>query len=139
MTTAPDAVVRTWFDELWNQGREETIDRLFAHDAVAHGLGPDPIVGPAAFRPFFRAFRSAFPDLHIDVKRVISQGDMVSACCHVTGTHTGAGMGAPTNAGVDFWGMTMLRVRDGQIVEGWNTFDFMTCYQQMGLLPPLVV
>jgi len=32
MAVSPDAVVRAWFDEVWNQGREETIDRLFAAD-----------------------------------------------------------------------------------------------------------
>jgi hypothetical protein len=31
--------------------------------------------------------------------------------------------------------MTMARVKNGQLVEGWNNYDFMTCYQQMGVLP----
>jgi hypothetical protein len=26
----------------------------------------------------------------------------------------------------------MGRVRDGQLVEGWNCIDFLTMYQQMG-------
>jgi len=33
--------------------------------------------------------------------------------------------------------MTMVRVRDGKIVEAWNTFDFLSFYQQIGLLPQL--
>ena len=51
------------------------------------------------------------------------------------GSHCGPGMGTPSNANVDFWGMTMGRVRNGQLVEGWNSYDFMTCFQQMGVLP----
>ena len=31
--------------------------------------------------------------------------------------------------------MTILRAENGQIVEGWNCFDFMTMYQQIGWLP----
>ena len=33
---------------------------------------------------------------------------------------------------VDFWGMVMARVRDGQLAEGWNCFDFLSMYQQLG-------
>ena len=135
MAPSPDVVLRTWFEELWNQGKEDTIDRLFAADAIAHGLGGADVVGPAGFRQFYRTFRTAFPEFHIEVIHTVTEGDMVAACCHVTGRHSGPGMGAPSNATVDFWGMTMARVRDGQLVEGWNTYDFMTCFQQMGLLP----
>jgi hypothetical protein len=28
-------------------------------------------------------------------------------------------------------------IRDGQVQEGWNCFDFMSLYQQVGMLPPL--
>ena len=46
-------------------------------------------------------------------------------------------MGPASLKPVDFWGMTMVRVRDGKIVEAWNTFDFLSFYQQIGLLPQL--
>lgn len=139
MAASPEVVLRAWFEELWNQGKEETVDRLFAADAVAHGLGGGDVVGPAGFKAFYRTFRTAFPDFHIEVLHTVTEGDMVAACCHVTGVHRGPGMGAPSNAPVDFWGMTMARVRDGQMVEGWNTYDFMTCFQQMGLLPQVAL
>ena len=31
----------------------------------------------------------------------------------------------------------MARVENGQIAEGWNCFDFLSLYQQLGLLPAL--
>jgi len=137
----PDAVIRSWFEELWNQKREDTIDRLFAVDGVAHGLPtPDgsPIRGRDAFRPFFRAFRDAFPNIRVEVTQTVSEGEMVTALCHVTGTHEGHHLGmAGTGRPIDFWGMCMARVRDGYIVEGRNTFDFLTLYQQIGMLPQL--
>ncbi len=141
MSTAPDSVIRTWFEEVWNQGREETIDRLFARDGLAHGLAsPDglPLRGPDAFRPFYRRFRGAFPDIHIEVARTVTEGDMVSAHGHVTGTHQGHDLGvSATGNPVDFWGMCIARMRDGQIVEAWNNFDFLSLYQQIRLLPQL--
>ena len=139
MPESPDTVMRAWFDELWNQGRSDTIDRLFAADGRAHGLGVTPIVGRAQFHSFYQGFRQAFPDIQVEVARSVTEGDMVSVHCHVTGTHTGPGFGAPSGGRVDFWGHCMARVQNGQLVEGWNTFDFLTCYQQMGLLPQLVV
>ena len=138
--TTPDAVVRTWFEELWNQGKEETMDRLFAGNGLAHGLsGPDglPLRGPDAYRPFFRQFRAAFPNIHIDVVRTVTEGDLIAAHCHVTGTHSGPFIAAPTGKAIDFWGMTIARVQNGQIVEAWNNFDFLHLYQQLGLLPQL--
>ena len=140
MPPTPDSVIRTWFDELWNQGKEETINRLFAPDAIAHGLGPDgqPLRGPEAFKPFFHSFHRGFPDIQIQVVRTINEGEMVVAHCHVTGTHQGEHLGtAATRKAIDFWGVCIARVRDGQIVEAWNCFDFLTCYQQIGVLPQL--
>jgi steroid delta-isomerase-like uncharacterized protein len=134
--TQPEAVMRTWFDEVWCKGQEAAIDRLLAAEAVAHGLPGGDMRGAASFRQVFNSFRSAFPDIHIDVARTVSEGDMVVAHCRVTGTHTGGGLGIePTGRRVEFEGMTLARVVDGQIREGWNCFDFLTMYQQLGVVP----
>lgn len=133
MSDKPDAIVRTWFKEVWDEGREEAIDRLMAPFAVAYGLPGGPIQGPTAFKPVFRTFREALGDLTIEVVRTVVDGDMVAAHCHVTARHSGDALGgAATQQPVDFWGMAMLRVQDGQIVEGWNCFDMLSLYQQIG-------
>jgi steroid delta-isomerase-like uncharacterized protein len=141
MPLTPDVLIRSWFEEVWNQGREESIDRLMSPTATIHGLpSPDgrPLSGPQAFKPFFHTFRGALPDMRIIVERTVTEGDMVVAHCRVSGTHSGADLGAPpTGRRADFWGMTIARVRDGQIVEGWNCYDFMTFYQQLGMMPAL--
>jgi hypothetical protein len=31
--------------------------------------------------------------------------------------------------------MGIAHVKGGQVVEAWNSFDFMSLYQQLGLLP----
>ena len=62
--------MRQWFENLWNKGDETTIDRMLHADGVVHGLPtPDgqPIRGPEAFKPFYRSFRTAFPDISIDI------------------------------------------------------------------------
>jgi steroid delta-isomerase-like uncharacterized protein len=138
VSVQPDMVMREWFEEVWNQGREETITRLFAADALAHGLPGAPMRGPEGFRPLFHLFRGAFPDMRIEVERTITQGEFVAVHCHVTGTHSGGTLGmAPTGRRIDFHGVTIARVAGGQLHEGWNCFDFLTMYQQLGVVPPI--
>jgi predicted ester cyclase len=140
MAETPDAIVRAWFAEVWDQGNEEAIDRLMAPFAVAYGLPGGPLQGPTAFKALFRTFREALGDLSIEVLRTVVQGDMVTAHCHVTARHSGRSFGGnPTERPVDFYGMTIVRVENGQIVEGWNCFDMLSMYQQIGWVanPPL--
>ena len=141
MPPSPKEVVQSWFNDAWNTGDEGAIDRLMAPSAEFHGLSSveaQPIVGPQSFKPLFRSFRLAFPDLRINIDRVLCEGDLVAVHLHITGTHLGDGLGiAPTSVPIDFWGMVIAQVRDGQIQEGWNSFDFMSLYQQVGLLPSL--
>ena len=50
-------------------------------------------------------------------------------------THTGDQLGiAPTGKRVGVTGMSMARVRDGKMVEGWNNWDTMALMEQMGAL-----
>jgi steroid delta-isomerase-like uncharacterized protein len=129
----PDTIVRAWFRDVWDEGREDAIDRLMAPDALVHGLGEAPIRGPAEFKPYFRTMRTALGDLEVRVVRTIVQGDMVACHCHVVARHVGETLGAPaTGKSVDFYGITIARVENGKLVEGWNVFDFLRMYQQLG-------
>lgn len=143
MPRTPERVVREWFQQVWNDGREDAIDRLLAPGAPVHGLsGPHggTIRGAQAFKPFFRMFQRAIGDMRIEVVRTVVEGDLCAAHCHVLARHTGGGLGSdPTGRQVDFWGIGLIRVKDGRIVEAWNCFDFLSMYQQLGWIrnPPM--
>jgi steroid delta-isomerase-like uncharacterized protein len=132
------ALVRRWFEEVWNKGSAEAIEELFDEEGVAHGLGDEsgaPLRGPANFRVFHHKFREAFPGIEVSVDDAISEGDRVAARCTVRGRHEGDTLGfAATSRAVEFTGMTFARVRSGKIVEAWNNFDFMSMFQQLGAL-----
>ncbi|MFL6229854.1 MAG: ester cyclase [Pyrinomonadaceae bacterium] len=135
MSEENKAFVRRWFEEVWNKGREEAIDEMFAADGVAHGLGGEPLRGAAGFKPFFHSFREAFPDVEVTVEDAIAEGDKVVARCRVRASHQGDTLGyAATRLPTNFEGVTIVRVRDGKIVEAWNQFDFMTMHRQLGAL-----
>ena len=137
--TSPEAVVRQWFKEVWDEGKEETIDLLMSPDGPVYGLGAPgtpPMIGPAGFKPVFHTFREALGDLEIAVERTLVDGEWCTAFCRVKGRHVGNALGGPpTNRPVEFTGVTIARVRDGLLMEGWNVFDFLTMYQQIGWVP----
>jgi steroid delta-isomerase-like uncharacterized protein len=133
MPAHTDTIIHRWFEEVWNRGREDAIDEMMSEDTVTHGLEAE-IRGPAAFKPFYRKFRAAFPDMRITVEDVLVDGDMIAARCSVTGTHTGPGLPVPAGGKpANFTGMCIARVKDGKLIEGWNNFDFLSLYRQIGL------
>jgi predicted ester cyclase len=91
--------------------------------------------GPEGFKPFFRRFRDAFPDIQIVIEDCIAEGDKATARCTVKAKHTGEGLGvAATNNPIEFTGICIVRVQDGKIAEAWNNFDFLSLNQQIGVL-----
>ena len=132
------ALVRQWFEEVWNKGHEKAIDEMFSEEGVANGLtdeAGEPLRGASGFKPFFRQFREAFPDVRVVVEDMVAEGDKVAARCSVRGRHRGDTLGfAATRQPVEFDGITIVRVRGGKIVEAWNNFDFMRMFRQLGAL-----
>lgn len=133
-----ETFLNRWFEEAWNKGREEAIDEMVDPDVIAYGLTDaegSQIRGREDFRRFFRQFRSAFPDIHVDIEETIREGDKIGAVCRVTATHRGDGLGfCATNNQAEFCGILMVRLREGRIAEAWNYFDFMTLFGQLGVL-----
>lgn len=132
------AVMHRWFDEVWNRGRTEAIDELFAADGVAYGLGEAglDVHGPAAFKPFFERLRGAFPDICVTIEDTIAEGDKVAARWTACMTHEGDQLGVPAcHRNVRVSGMSIIRVRNGQIVEGWNNWDMLSLMQQITPAP----
>jgi steroid delta-isomerase-like uncharacterized protein len=136
---SPDAaaLIRRWFDEVWNKGMAETIDELFPEEAVMWGVGrpEDSSLGATVFKEFYRAMRSACPDAKIVLDQVVQQDDTAFARWTATMTHTGDGLGMPaTHKKIEIRGMSACRVRDGKIMEGWNLWDQIGMARQLGVL-----
>jgi len=138
MSEENKALVRSWFEEVWNKGRADAIDEMFDEEGVAHGLADEsgaPLRGPANFRAFHQKFRGAFPGVEVIVDDAITEGDRVAARCTVRGRHRGDALGIrATDSPVQFDGICIVRIREGKIVEAWNNFDFMSMFQQLGAL-----
>jgi steroid delta-isomerase-like uncharacterized protein len=134
MSAENKVMMRRWFEEVWNRGRVAAIDEMLSSQATIHGLGPEGL-DVAAFKQFHTRYRSAFPDVRIHVEDVIAEGDKVAVRWSGTGTHQGNDLGFPaTGNSIQFTGMTIGRVENGKLVEGWNVFDQLGMLQQLGVV-----
>ncbi len=141
MMSSNKVVARRWFEEVWNRRDASAISRMFAEDGIAHGLASDggPLTGPEGFLPFHRAFIESFKDLRIEIDDLVEEDDKVAVRWHVTGTHTGHGLGVtPRGKAMTVTGMSILRTRDGLIVEAWNNFDVLGMHRQLDTLAEVV-
>ncbi len=124
-----------WFEEVWNQGREEAIDEMRLPNARSFGLfEPDAIHTVDTFKQEHRRFTSAFSGINIHIDDEIIQGDKVAVRWTCTATHTGGGLGVtPTGKTVTFPGASFFYLESGKLREGWNAFDFTRVMQELGV------
>ena len=124
------AVAGRVFEEIFNQGKFQVADEIYAKDFVNHGLHRnfDLQEDQAAVH----AEKKAFPDLKMSVILMAAEGDLVTAVWVLRGTHTGSGYDGlpPTGVKLELRGITVWRVVDGKIREEWNSFDQLQAAQQ---------
>jgi steroid delta-isomerase-like uncharacterized protein len=131
------AVARRLIEEAWNGDSLDTIDELVAEDHVDHD--PAQVGSPggrAGMRAFVEQYKSAFPDSHIAIEEMISEGDLVVIRWRATGTHQGELMGVHASGKpVEITGIGIDRIVDGQIVESWTNWDTLGMLGQIGAIP----
>ena len=94
------------------------------------------IRGPEHFKQFWRSFRSAFSNIHVDIHETIEQEDRVAARWTMTMDHTGAFLGiAATNKRVSVNGISIQRFDNGKIIEAWDNWDQLDLLVQLGAVP----
>jgi predicted ester cyclase len=132
--TANEAIVRRFFEEVWNEGNVEIAEEIFAPDYVRHDLRPTRAAsGGKGMAAIAAAFRGAFPDLRMEVDLILSDGDLVAARWTTTGTFSGPwGDASPTGVRATFSGVNIFRICDGLVVELWNHRDDLGLMEQVG-------
>jgi predicted ester cyclase len=138
------AVVGRWFTEFWGtEYNPDVIDELAAPDIRFEYSLHAPCTGRDEVRKFAAEFRAAFPDLGFEgTADLIAEGDYVVGQWEGGGTHTGpafddlpvGSLPAASGKKMHFTGTTVLRVRDGLIVEEIGLDDGVTVLKQLGLI-----
>lgn len=131
-----EALIRRIPTEIFDEGRVDLIEELFADDFVGY-VPPVPgeLDGPVGFEGLVTAFRTGFPDLDHPEVHLVGAGDTVVARLTGTGTHEGEFMGIePTGETMEITAMEMYRVEDGTVAEGWLNVDLLGLLQQLGVV-----
>jgi steroid delta-isomerase-like uncharacterized protein len=137
MTEDNKALNRRFVEEVINQGNTDAIDELIDPGVVDHAAPPGFPTGREGAKQFAAMMRSAFPDLHLTIEDMISEGDKVVMRSTWSGTHEGEFMGIPaTGRRVTVSAIDISRVADGRMVEHWEQSDALGLMQQLGVVPP---
>jgi predicted ester cyclase len=126
------AVVRRFYEEVFDRRRLEAIDELYAADCVRHAFAGPPRDN-AWHKRQVAELRAGFPDWRVSLDALIGEGDLVAARWTFRGTHTAPLRGiAPTGKEGRLQGITLFRVAGGRIVETWNSLASPPLADQVG-------
>src|SRR6266852_4306896 len=138
------AIVGRWFTKFWGETCDlGIVDELAAPDMLLQYSLHEPRRGREDIKAFMTDFRKAFPDLNFwGAADLIAEGDCVVGRWEGGGTHTGPAFGdflvgslpAASGRKMRFTGTTVLRVKNGRIVEEIGLDDGVTALQQLGIL-----
>ncbi|WP_158938581.1 ester cyclase [Burkholderia sp. S171] len=138
------AIVGRWFTDFWGKTCNlDIVDELAAPDMLLRYSLHEPRRGREDIKAFMTDFREAFPDLNFwGAADLIAEGEYVVGRWEGGGTHTGpafsdflvGSLPAATGRKMRFTGTTVLRLKDGKIVEEIGLDDGVTALQQLGLI-----
>jgi predicted SnoaL-like aldol condensation-catalyzing enzyme len=104
-------VVLDYYQTAFDGDPEKAVADHFGLRYVQHN--PDATDGPEAFIGFVHWLRGENPQLRLEIKRVIAEGDLVA-----THSHLILEPGQPGRALADFF-----RLENGKVVEHWDVIQ----------------
>jgi predicted SnoaL-like aldol condensation-catalyzing enzyme len=105
-------IVREFYELAFNDKRPaEAVERYVGSTYIQHN--PQAPDGAEAFIQFVTGFASQFPDLSIDIKRIVAEDDIVVAHGLLK-----TSADDPGTVAADFF-----RLEDGKIVEHWDVLQ----------------
>lgn len=123
-------ICRDWYERVWVKGDVDAVDDFMKADISSSDLVADHTLDREEIKVVVAALRSQVEDLAVTINHHISDGDWISI--HLTVTGFSRSSGGRVNA----TGQCMMRFEGRCIAEAYNHFDFISYFQQAGLLTP---
>lgn len=130
------ALVRRWIEEGFNKKEPKVADEIFVESISINGV----MVSRENLKQNMRRRFTAFPDLIVRIEEILGEGDKVVIWYTAQGTHKGEFEGfTPTGRHVKWFGVDLVRIESGKIVQARFIDDSMGLMRQLGgtLSPPL--
>ena len=132
MSEEDKAIVRRFLPATQNDKNLTIIDDLVADDFVGHTA---EVKGPEQLMKVVGYNLDAFPDLKATIEDQIPERDMVVTRYTAKGMQHGMYRGVlPTGEPVSYTVISIQRVVDGKIVEGWRVVDLLEIVHQIGAI-----
>jgi steroid delta-isomerase-like uncharacterized protein len=138
--TAPPTVedIARRFIQAWNAGHRHVVGELAAPDlVVSYTHYPEPYHGPEAFEEMLEKTHYFFPDLRVEVRDVVADGNQALVRWTYRGTFQNGEMFGVAAAGqsIEVTGITLYKIEDGAVKREEGVVDNLTLMQQLGLSP----
>ncbi len=122
-------ILRDWYTRVWENGDLAAIEDMFHPDTAADGLVPGLALGVDEFKFLVATIQELIEPPRIVIEKTVEQGDWLAGFASM---HTRS---IDLRHDLKVGGMVMARFDGPVIVEAYNSFDFITFFEQLGLLP----
>ncbi len=125
---------RVW-DEIINDGEIDKINNSSFDENVVLVTNPENITGIDDFKAYYQNFLTGFSDISFDIINIFGQDNNIVKHWRFKGKHTGDFFGIPaTGKNLDLEGVTLVKMKDGKIMEEHDFMDNMDFMGQLGLV-----
>jgi predicted ester cyclase len=119
------SVVSRYVNEFKNEQKFTVFPKLFSGKFTHHFNFPGRSNKMESFVSVGQTFLSAFPDVKVDLQRILAEGDLVVEQNKVSATHKGTFNGIkPTNKKVYWTEIHIYRLKNGKITENFPAVNF---------------
>ena len=131
-------IVERYLQRAWGDGDWATAEEIVEENAVFHDQAREGDLPPGreGVRVAMERIATGMPDFVMEVHELVAEGDIVVIRWSATGTHAGDFNGFPATGRVaTLYAISIVRMKDGHIVEGWQETDRLGMAQELGMVP----
>lgn len=122
-------ILRRFYQEVWEGGRLDVIERYFHPETPDHILIDDRAVEPHEVREWMEILRSLVTNMKVEFIHTVDEGDWSAALmrvrCDCNRTHKP----------IEVYQQIMSRQKDGKLIESYPQFDLLRFFEQLDQLP----
>jgi predicted ester cyclase len=132
-----ETILKEFLEKVWNQKRKDLVSTYVDDQYTIYLDNGDPWQGRTIDNLEYEKRLDhtfiPFPDIHFDIRSIVSDGDQVAITWIMRGTNFGPIAGFPsTNKSIKTFGSTIYFFRNNKLCGHSQVFDRLTITKQLG-------